>query len=87
MEVLLGQDVQEDIPTMVHMVSYMLALEEQHDRQASKLRECLYRAEEDEIFSGMLEVQLAKAHTNVVTTESRETAMAEALKVDKDRHY
>jgi hypothetical protein len=34
----------------------------------------------------MLEVQLAEAHANVVATESRETAMAEALKVDEDRH-
>jgi hypothetical protein len=34
----------------------------------------------------MLEVQLAEAHANVVAAESRETAMAEALKVDEERH-
>ena len=34
----------------------------------------------------MLEVQLAEAHANVAATESRETAMAEALKEAKDRH-
>jgi hypothetical protein len=34
----------------------------------------------------MLEVQLAEAHANVAAAESRETAMAEALKVDEDRH-
>jgi hypothetical protein len=32
----------------------------------------------------MLEVQLAEAHANVAATESRETTMAEALKVDED---
>jgi hypothetical protein len=34
----------------------------------------------------MLEVQLAEAHANVAAVESRETAMAEALKVDEERH-
>ena len=34
----------------------------------------------------MLEVQLAEAHTNVAAIESRETAMAEALKEAEDRH-
>ena len=33
----------------------------------------------------MLEVQLAEAHANVVAVESRETAMAEALKEAEDR--
>jgi hypothetical protein len=86
MEVLQGRDVQEDNPTMVHLTTYLLALDEQYDRQASELRECLCRAEEAEIFSRMLEVQLAKAHANVTAAESQETAMAEALKVDEERH-
>jgi predicted protein tyrosine phosphatase len=86
MEVLLGWDMQEDSPTVVHLVSYLLALDEQYDRQASELRECLRRAEEAEIFSRMLEVQLAEAHVNVAAAESQETAMAEALKVYEDRH-
>jgi hypothetical protein len=51
-----------------------------------ELRECLRRAEEAEIFSRMLEVQLAEAHANLAAAESRETAMAEAIKVDQDRH-
>jgi hypothetical protein len=50
------------------------------------LRECLRLAEEAEIFSRMLEVQLAEAHANVAAAESQETAMAEALKVDEERH-
>jgi hypothetical protein len=32
MEALLGQDVQEDNPTMVHLTTYLLALDEQYDR-------------------------------------------------------
>jgi hypothetical protein len=86
MEALQGRDVQEDNPTVVHLTTYLLALDEQYDRQASELRECLCRAEEAEIFSRMLEVQLAEVHANVVATESQETAMAEALKVDEERH-
>jgi hypothetical protein len=31
MEALLGQDVQEDNPTVVHLTSYLLALDEQYD--------------------------------------------------------
>jgi hypothetical protein len=34
----------------------------------------------------MLEVQLAEAHANLAATESRETAMTKAIKVDQDRH-
>jgi hypothetical protein len=86
MEALQGRDVQEDNPTVVHLTTYLLALDEQYDRQASELRECLRRAEEAEIFSRMLEVQLAEAHANVAAIESRETAMAKALKVDEERH-
>jgi hypothetical protein len=56
MEALLGQDAQEDNPTVVHLTLYLLALDEQYDRQASEMRECLCRAKEAEIFSRMLEV-------------------------------
>jgi hypothetical protein len=56
MEALQGWDVQEDNPTVVHLTTYLLALDEQYDRQASELRECLRRAKEAEIFSRMLEV-------------------------------
>jgi hypothetical protein len=45
MEALQGLDMQEDNPTLVHLTSYLLALDEQYDRQASKLREGLRRAE------------------------------------------
>jgi hypothetical protein len=86
MEALQGQDVQEDNPTVVHLTSYLLALDEQYDRQASELREGLHRVEEAEIFSRMLEVQLAEAHANLAAAESREAAMAEAVKVDQDHH-
>jgi hypothetical protein len=70
MEALQGLDVQEDNPTLVHLTSYLLALDERYDRQASELREGLRRAEEAEIFSRMLEVQLTEAHANLVAAES-----------------
>ena len=54
MEALQGREAQEDSPTMVHLTTYLLALDEQYDRQALELRKCLRRAEEVEIFSRML---------------------------------
>ena len=64
---------------MVHLTTYLLALDERYDRQALELRICLQRAEEAKIFTRMLQVQLAKAHASAVAVESRETAMSEAL--------
>ena len=85
MEALQGRDAQEDSPTVVHLTTYLLALDEQYDRQALELRICLRRAEEAEIFTRMLEVQLAEAHASATAAESRETTMSEALKEAKDR--
>ena len=53
-EALLGRDAQEDSPTMVHLTTYLLALDEQYDQQALELRICLRRVEEAEIFTRML---------------------------------
>ena len=86
MEALQGRDAQEDSPTVVHLTTYLLALDEQYDQQALELRICLRRAEEAEIFTRMLEVQLAEAHASAAAAESRETTMSEALKEAKDRH-
>jgi erythromycin esterase-like protein len=47
MEALLGQDMQEDNLTVVHLTTYLLALDEQYDWQASELRECLRRGSRD----------------------------------------
>ena len=54
MEVLQGRESQEDSPTVVHLTTYLLALDEQYDRQALELRIYLRRAEEAEIFTRML---------------------------------
>ena len=86
MEALQGRDAQEDSPTMLHLTTHLLALDEQYDRQASELRKCLRRAEEAEIFSRMLQVQLAKAHASAVAAKSQKTAMSKALMEAKDRH-
>ena len=86
MEALQGREAQEDSPTMVHLTTYLLALDEQYDRQALELRACLRRAEEVEIFNRMLQVQLTEAHASAAAAESRETAMSEALKEAEDRH-
>ena len=86
MEALQGQDAQEDSPIVVHLTTYLLALDEQYDCQALELGECLRRAEEAEIFNRMLQVQLAKAHASAAAAESRETTMSEALQEAEDRH-
>ena len=70
MEALQGRDVQEDSPTMVHLTTYLLALDEQYDRQALELRACLQHAEEAKIFNQMLQVQLAEAHASAAAAES-----------------
>ena len=54
---------------MVHLTKYLLALDEQYDRQALELRKCLWQAEEAEIFSRMLQVQLIEAHASAVVAE------------------
>jgi hypothetical protein len=83
MEALQGQ---EDNPTMKYMTTYLLALDEQHDRQASELRTCIHRAEEAEIYTRKLHVQLAEAQAQAAAARSRETAIAEALKEAEDHH-
>jgi hypothetical protein len=83
MEALQGQ---EDNPTMKYMTTYLLALDEQHDRQASELRKCIHRAEEAEIYARKLHIQLAEAQAQAAAARSRETAIAEALKEAEDRH-
>jgi hypothetical protein len=47
---------QEDDPTTVFMFDYLLSLDEQYDRQAASLRECIHRAEEAEKKIRSLEV-------------------------------
>ena len=86
MEALQVGDAQENNPTMVYLATYLIALDEQYDRQTLELRKCLHRAEEAEIFSRMLEAQLAEAHANAAAAESRETAMVEAVKEAENRH-
>ena len=86
MEALQGRDVQEDSPTVVHLTTYLLALDEQYDRQALELRACLRRAKEAEVFNRMLQVQLAEAHASAAAAESREAAIEEALKEAEDQH-
>ena len=86
MEALQGRDTQEDSPTVVHLTTYLLTLDEQYDRQALELKKCLRQAEEAKIFTRKLQVQLAEAHASATAAESRKTTMLEALKEAKDWH-
>ena len=86
MEALQGHNLQEDDPTMVFMTTYLLALDEQDDKQALELRKCIHQAEEAEIMDRKLHMQLAEAQAQAVTIESCETTIAEALKGVEDHH-
>jgi regulator of protease activity HflC (stomatin/prohibitin superfamily) len=77
---------QEDDPTTVFMFDYLLSLDEQYDRQAASLRECIHRAEEAEKKIRSLEVQLAKAKAQAAKAESCEAAALEASKQAEDRY-
>jgi hypothetical protein len=41
MEALQGHTLQEDDPTVVFMTIYLLALDEQYDKQSSELKKCI----------------------------------------------
>jgi CBS-domain-containing membrane protein len=71
---------------MKYITTYLLALDEQHDKQASELRKCIHRAKEAEICTRKRHVQFAEAQAQAATTESRRTTIAEALKTTKDHH-
>jgi hypothetical protein len=83
MEALQGQ---EDEPAIKYMVTYLLALDEQYDKQASKLRNYIHRAKEAKTYVRKLHVQFAQTHARAATAESHETAIAEVLKTAEDRH-
>jgi hypothetical protein len=44
MDILQGRYSLEDDPTVVFMTTYLLALDEQYDKQASELKKCIHRA-------------------------------------------
>jgi hypothetical protein len=62
------------------MTTYLLALDEQYDKQASELKKCIHHAKEAEILVRKLHVQLAEAQAQAAAAESRETAISEVMK-------
>jgi hypothetical protein len=49
MDILQGCYSLEDDPTVVFMTTYLLALDEQYDKQALELKKCIHRAKEAKI--------------------------------------
>jgi len=86
MKTLEGCELREDNPTVVFMARYLLTLDEEYDKQATKLKECNHRVEEAEKQIRKLCVQLAESKAQVTISESREIAAIEALKQAEDRH-
>ena len=86
MRTLEGRELQEDDPTVVFMTRYLLTLDEQYDKQATKLRSCIHRAKEAEKEIRKLHLQLAEAKAQATESKSHETAAIEALNQAEDRH-
>ena len=64
----------------------VLTLDEQYDKQATKLRKCIHRAEKDERQIRKFGVQLAEAKAQATEAQSREATAIEALQEAQDRH-
>jgi hypothetical protein len=46
---------------MKYMTNYLLSPDEQYDKQATMLRNCIHRAKEAELYTQKLHVQFAEA--------------------------
>ena len=79
LEALQGRPLQAIDPTVVSLATYLLALDEHHEKLASELRKCVARAEGAEAFIRKLHVSLAMARAETAAAESRETVTAEAM--------
>jgi hypothetical protein len=86
METLQGRDLQENNPMVVHTATYLLALDDQYDRQTSELKKCIRRAQEAEVFSRILQLQLADAHAKLADVERNLVATEEAWAATEDCH-
>lgn len=86
MRTLEGRGQREDDPTVVFMSAYLLALDNHYDKQASKSRKNIRRAEEAETMVRRLQVQLAEARARAAEAEKHEAEAVEALKEAKDLH-
>jgi hypothetical protein len=68
------------------MTEYLLTLDEQYDKQAAKLRDYITRTMEAEVCARRLYVYYTETHARVAIAESREFALAEALRTAEERH-
>jgi hypothetical protein len=68
------------------MTEYLLALDEQYDEQSAKLRNYITRTMEAEVYARRLHVYYAETQAYVAIAESRETALAEALRTAEECH-
>jgi hypothetical protein len=73
-------------PTLKLMTEYLLALDEQYDEQSAKLRNYITRTMEAEVYARRLHVYYAETQAYVAIAESRETALAEALRTAEECH-
>jgi hypothetical protein len=83
MEALQAQD---DDPTMKHMATYLLALDDLYDKQATELGKCIDRAQLAEVYARGVYVQYTEAESHAAAARSREAALAEKLIVARELH-
>jgi hypothetical protein len=77
---------QEGGPIIRHLMTYLLTLDEEYDRQAIAIRDQLHRAKQAELYIRKLLMENARAQARLAITIDRETSLAEAVKTLKDRH-
>ena len=81
-----GCGLREDDPTVVYLSIYLMVLDDRYDKQASKLRAQIRRAEEAETTNRRLCVDLSEAEVRIAEAKSREAAAVEAMMEAEDRH-
>jgi hypothetical protein len=86
MRALVGQQLLENDPSVVHLTAYLLTLDTQYDFLARHHRQMIARAEDTEKLNRKLHVDLITAQARVAALESREVIAVEALKQAKDEH-
>jgi hypothetical protein len=86
MRTLEGRGQREDEPTVLHMSSYLLTLNDLFDKQQAKLRQHICRAENAKVMVRRLQVKLAVVEACAATAESNEAAAIKDLKEAKEQH-
>jgi hypothetical protein len=68
------------------MTEYLLDIDEQYDKRATKLRDYITHTLEAKVYAQRLYVYYAETQARVTIAKSHEFALAEALRTAEERH-